>query len=100
MKCLDECHNYAMDTFMGGASTLLSFYRMSLDGIKTNGVTNEEVLRVLIHRLKFLNENWIGGKFKCRENSLAITKLEEALMWLEKRTQDRVARNVEATQSP
>jgi hypothetical protein len=34
-------------------------------------------------------------KFRCRENSLAITKLEEALMWLEKRTADREARKVE-----
>jgi hypothetical protein len=28
---------------------------------------------------------------------MAITKLEESLMWLRKRTQDREARNVEGT---
>jgi len=28
------------------------------------------------------------SKFKCRENSMAITKLDEALMWLNKRTVD------------
>jgi hypothetical protein len=28
---------------------------------------------------------------------MALTKLEEALMWLEKRTNDRKARNVEGT---
>lgn len=55
-----------------------------------NGTTNEAVIACLVHRLKFLN-----GKFPCRENALAITKLQEALMWLEKRTADRVARNVE-----
>ena len=37
------------------------------------------------------------GDFACRENSIAITKLEEALLWLNKRTQDRIARNVEGT---
>ena len=33
----------------------------------------------------------------CRENSMAITKLDEALMWLEKRTKDRENRAVEGT---
>ena len=55
-----------------------------------NGPTNEALLAILIHRTKFLN-----GKFPCRENSLAITKMEEALMWLEKRTAERQARGVE-----
>jgi hypothetical protein len=35
--------------------------------------------------------------FKCRENAVAITKLEEALMWLRKRTMDREARGVVGT---
>jgi hypothetical protein len=105
MKCLDDCHTYELDPFInepapkgfGRLLPMLHFYEMRLDGTKIDGVTNEEVLRVLIHRLKFLNEEWQGGKFRCRENSLAITKLEEALMWLEKRTADRIARKVEGT---
>lgn len=55
-----------------------------------DGTTNEEVIKVLIDRLVEM-----GKKFPCRENSLAVTKLEEALMWLEKRTADRVKRGVE-----
>lgn len=55
-----------------------------------DGTTNEEVLAVLIDRLQFLY-----NKFPSRETAIAITKLEEALMWLEKRTRDRIARNVE-----
>src|SRR5450759_428078 len=55
-----------------------------------NGTTNEEVLKVLIDRLKFLS-----AKFPCRETAIVITKLEESLMWLEKRTADRKARSVE-----
>lgn len=42
-------------------------------------------------------EGFQNSEFKCRENELAITKLEEALMWLRKRAQDREARNVEGT---
>ncbi len=57
-----------------------------------NGTTNEEVLMVLIDRLQFL-----GSKLPSRENSLAITKLEEALMWLNKRTENRKERGVEGT---
>jgi hypothetical protein len=55
-----------------------------------DGTTNEEVLKVLIHRLHYLQ-----GKFPCRENDIALTHIESALMWLEKRTADRVKRGVE-----
>ena len=68
----------------------VTFYKMNEDGTYENGTTLEEMLRVSIERLKNLNE-----KFSCRENSLAITKMEEALMWLEKRTEDRKERGVE-----
>lgn len=56
----------------------------------SDGTTNEEVLEVLIDRM-----NYLQGKFPCRENAIVITKLEESLMWLNKRTSDRLKRNVE-----
>lgn len=55
-----------------------------------DGTTNEEVLEMLIDRMQFLQ-----AKFPCRENAIVITKLEESLMWLEKRTADRKKRGVE-----
>jgi len=58
-----------------------------------NGVHNEDLIAIVIHRLQHLNQ----GNFRCRENSTAITKLEESLMWLRKRTDDREARGVEGT---
>jgi hypothetical protein len=36
-----------------------------------------------------------NSKFPCRENSVAITKLDEALLWLKRRKEDREKRNVE-----
>lgn len=57
-----------------------------------NGCQNEQIIAVLVHRLGVLNK-----AFPCRENSIAITKLEEARMWLEKRTADRTTRGVEGT---
>jgi hypothetical protein len=58
-----------------------------------DGTTNEELLEVLLNRLNFLQ-----SKFPCRENAIAITKLDEALLWLNKRTADRIKRNVEGKQ--
>jgi hypothetical protein len=60
-----------------------------------DGTTNEELLLVLIDRLKYLNE-----KLPSRQTSLAITKLEEALMWLANRTEERRDRGVEGTSKP
>jgi hypothetical protein len=59
----------------------------------TNGVTHEALLAVVIDRLK----GFQAGPFACRENAIALTKLEEALLWLQKRTRDRLARGVEGT---
>lgn len=68
----------------------IAFYKMNADGSFENGTTLEEMLRVSIERLEDLN-----GRFPCRENALAITKMQEALMWLNKRTEDRKLRGVE-----
>lgn len=68
---------------------------VSIVALKTinDGTTNEEVLEMLIDRMNSLNK-----KFPCRENSIAITKMDEALLWLNKRTADRTKRNVEGKQ--
>lgn len=39
----------------------------------------------------------LNAKFPCRENSMVVTKLDEALMWLGKRKADREKRGVEGT---
>lgn len=58
-----------------------------------NGVCNEDLIAMVITRL----EHFQKSEFKCRENALAITKLEEALLWLRKRTMGRENRGVEGT---
>ena len=58
-----------------------------------NGVCNEDLINMVIERL----EGFQNSEFKCRENALAITKLEEALLWLRKRTMSREQRGVEGT---
>ncbi len=58
-----------------------------------NGVCNEDLIAMVICRL----EHFQKSEFACRENALAITKLEEALLWLRKRTMGREKRGVEGT---
>lgn len=58
-----------------------------------NGVCNEDLINMVICRL----EHFQQSEFNCRENALAITALEEALLWLRKRTMARENRGVEGT---
>lgn len=58
-----------------------------------NGISNESLLAIVEDRLL----GFQSGDFACRENALALTKLQEAMMWLHKRTRDRMARGVEGT---
>jgi hypothetical protein len=57
-----------------------------------NGVQCEEVIQILIDRYRMLNTHR-----PCRDNSIVITKLQEALFWDRARTEDREARGVEGT---
>jgi hypothetical protein len=61
-----------------------------------NGTSIENVIDLLIRRL----EGFQAGPFKCRENALVITKLEEAAHWLEHRTLKRKAQGVEGRNVP
>jgi hypothetical protein len=56
-----------------------------------NGVTQEALLAIVIDRLRAFQ----AGPFSCRENALALTKIEEAQHWLLHRTRERMARGVE-----
>lgn len=58
-----------------------------------NGVANEDLLVMVIRRLQGFQDS----PYSCRENAMAITKLEEALLWLRKRTMGRENRGVEGT---
>ena len=99
MKILREGHYYKLDSLEGTNPQELRFIEKEKVGDEFitvhDGTTNEEVLKVLINRL-----NILGHKLPSRESSIAITKLEECLMWLERRTADRIARQVENTPLP
>ena len=62
--------------------------------VGVNGVHNEDLLNIVRDRLSCFQT----GEFACRENALAITKIEEALHWLNQRTEERRVRGVVGTQ--
>ena len=59
----------------------------------SEGVFNEDLIAMVIDRLNAFQ----AGPYRCLENAVAITKLEEAMMWLGKRTADRERRGVLGT---
>jgi len=71
----------------------LSFQNGPIKEVGINGITHEVLLAILIDRLQAFQ----AGPYACRENAIALTNLEQALMWLHERTRKRLARNVEGT---
>lgn len=59
---------------------------------RVDGILHEQLLAMMISDLQYKS-----SLVPSRETALAITKLQEALMWLEERQRDREARNVQGT---
>ncbi|HCA5286177.1 TPA: hypothetical protein MW252_002273 [Acinetobacter nosocomialis] len=87
-QSLEPGHFY--DVAAGDTFTPIQFQLGPVKEVGVNGITNEALLAIVLHRLRVLNE-----KFPCRENSLAITNIEQGQMWLEQRTRNRQKRGVE-----
>jgi hypothetical protein len=98
IEVLDEpgqgnaCHEYEL-RLEGCNATRISFQNGPILESGFNGLSNEALLAVVEDRLL----GFQAGQYACRENAVALTKLQESLMWLQKRTRDRVARGVEGT---
>lgn len=92
----NACHKYGINMLAGTEScsgSVISFQNGPIAEVGVNGVSNEALLAIVEHRL----QGFQSGDYACRENALALTKLQEAMMWLHKRTRDRVSRGVEGT---
>jgi hypothetical protein len=85
------CHKYQVSgpNFV----TDISFQNGPIQERGVNGLTQEILLAICIDRLEYFQK----GDFSCRENALALTKIQEAQLWLQKRTRDRQERGVEGT---
>lgn len=54
------------------------------------GVLDTDLLEIVRDRLR----SFQSGPYACRENACALTHIEEALMWMNKRVEDRITRGV------
>lgn len=75
------------------APVSISFQNGPINEAGVNGLTHEVLIAILIDRMQAFQ----SGPFSCRENSLALTKLQEAQHWLLERTKGRMVRGVEGT---
>ena len=73
----------------------IQFQNGPVKEVGVNGVQLPDVLKICLARYKMLNKS-----FPCRENSLVITKLQEALMWDAERTAKRTRQGVEGYDAP
>jgi len=87
-----EGHQYQV--LAGTYNIDLKFQNGPVQDNGVNGLTNEALLSVLIHRTKHLDT-----KFGCDENKRAIAHMEDALVNLEARTARRIVRGVEGKEA-
>jgi hypothetical protein len=96
----------------GGTTTMTApgFYKGNQDGPAIlitwqNGIVGEDgqtgafvedVIEAVLQRLRFFQTS----KFRCRENAVAITHIEDGLNMLDARTRKRELENVENTYKP
>lgn len=73
--------------------TIILFQNGPINEVGVNGITHEALLAIVAHRMKSFQD----GPFACKENEMALQKVEEALMWMHKRTLKRMNRGVEGT---
>ena len=57
------------------------------------GVLDPDLLEIVRDRLKAFQ----SGPYASRENAVALTHIEEALLWMNKRVEDRIERGVLGT---
>jgi ABC-type transport system involved in cytochrome c biogenesis ATPase subunit len=89
------CHEYHVSwdatALMGGVT--INFQNGPIAEVGVNGITHEALLAIIADRLRAFQ----AGPYACRENAIALTKIEEAQHWLHHRTLARMARGVEGT---
>ena len=67
--------------------------KLSESDLRQEGLFTETLIQTAKQYLEAVNK----GEMATRETSMVITKLDEALMWIDKRSNDRKLREVQAT---
>lgn len=93
------CHNYEIipskdvKTDRTAPYCLIGFQNGPIKETEPNGIFIEDLLSICIDRL----EGFQSGEYRCRENAIALTKIQESMMWLNSRTSLRRKKGIEGT---
>lgn len=96
------CHAYRVGGFNTASNTFeteiydeveILFQNGPIKDVGVNGVTHEALLAILIDRMR----SFQAGPYANRDNAIALTEMENALMRLQRRTRERIKRGVEGT---
>jgi hypothetical protein len=87
---LKQGHFYLINDSAGNSLSHIAFQNGPVPEHGVNGLTNEALLAILIHRTQILNE-----QFQCEENEDAIHFMMKAADQFEKRTKRRQAAGIE-----
>ena len=90
-------HEYLITDFLEGSATVSTTIQFQNGARKEegsiHGIIDSDLIEIVKHRLEAFQK----GPFSSRENALVLTHLEEALMWMNRRVEDRIERNVLGT---
>ena len=89
-------HRYIVSGYSsksGNDKTLIEFQDGPINEAGVNGLTHEVLLAIVADRLRSFQQ----GPFASRYNALALTHIEDAQNWLNRRTLERMRRGVEGT---
>lgn len=89
----DTTNNPSNEDLASFSKQIILFQNGPINEVGVNGITQEVLLAIVADRLR----SFQSGPYACRENSLALTKIEEAQHWLQQRTIARMRRGVEGT---
>lgn len=88
-------HNYSIEFGNESGSCVSIPFQdgaRKLEGSR-HGVLDTDLLEIVRHRLQCFQK----GEFATRDNDCALTHIEEALMWMNRRVEDRIERQVLGT---
>lgn len=95
MKCIEPGHKYILSDVANTVGQAVVFMKKDDGKVVHDGTTNEEVLEMLIDRMRHLDKT-----LPCVENGIVIFNLVSALKYLNNRTVKRVSQCVEGTDRP
>lgn len=91
--CGGACHEYTIFAEYSPVNLITFQNGPRRDPLSTTGVTDQDLLEIVRDRL----QGFQSGELATRETAIALTHVEEALLWLNKRIEDRIERGVLGT---